>query len=108
MESKHGQIQHFDKIRFDKVDKSPYLNTSDPDFILVYMKPDSELLILFFYNHMVSGSQSVSGWNPGPRFTNMILTKIPAWISNHMPNKVRDGITNLFRNFNSTTVKVWE
>ena len=33
---------------------------------------------------------------------------IPAWISNHMPNKVWDKITYPFPNFNGCTVVVWE
>ena len=36
------------------------------------------------------------------------LTFIPAWISNHMPNKVWDEITNPFPNFNSFDVEVLE
>ena len=34
------------------------------------------------------------------------LTLIPAWISNHMPSKVMDGITYPFLNFNGCTVEV--
>ena len=34
------------------------------------------------------------------------LTLIPAWISNHMPNKVPDEITYPFLNFNGATVEV--
>ena len=34
------------------------------------------------------------------------LTLIPAWISNHMPNKMWDDITYPFLNFNSCTVEV--
>ena len=36
------------------------------------------------------------------------LTLIPAWISNHMPNKVWDEITYPFLNFNGCTVEVYE
>ena len=44
-------------------------------------------------------------WDP---FYQHLLTEIPAWISDHMPNKVWDEITYLFRNFNGATVEVWE
>ena len=36
------------------------------------------------------------------------LTLFPAWISNHMPNKVWDEITYPFPNFNGCSVEVWE
>ena len=32
----------------------------------------------------------------------------PAWISDHMPSKVRDGITYPFPNFNGCAIEVWE
>ena len=35
------------------------------------------------------------------------LTLIPAWISNHKPNKAWDGITYSFPNFNGAIVEVW-
>ena len=35
------------------------------------------------------------------------LTLIPAWISNHMHNKVWDEITYPFPNFNGGTIEVW-
>ena len=41
----------------------------------------------------------------GPFYYNG-LTLIPAWISNHMPGKVWDEITNPFLNFNGATVEV--
>ena len=34
------------------------------------------------------------------------LTLIPAWISNHMPNRVWGKITYAFLNFNGATVEV--
>ena len=34
------------------------------------------------------------------------LTLIPAWISNHTPNIVWDGITQPFLNFNGCTIEV--
>ena len=40
---------------------------------------------------------------PGAPFTNMV---IPAWISNHMTNKVWDEITYPFPNFNGATIDV--
>ena len=39
---------------------------------------------------------------------NMVLTLIPAWISNHMPSKVQDEITYPFPNFNGCTIEVLE
>ena len=36
------------------------------------------------------------------------ITSIPVWISNHMPSKVKDEITDPFPNFNGCTVKVWQ
>ena len=36
------------------------------------------------------------------------LTLIPAYLSNHMPNKVWGGITYPFPNFRGATVEVWE
>ena len=36
------------------------------------------------------------------------LSLIPAWISNHVPNKVWDEITYPFPNINGATVEVWE
>ena len=36
------------------------------------------------------------------------LTLIPAWISNHIPAKVWDGITYPFPNFSGCTIEVWE
>ena len=33
---------------------------------------------------------------------------IPAWLYNHMPGKIWDGITYLFPNFNGSTVEIWE
>ena len=41
-------------------------------------------------------------------FTNMVLTLIPAWIGNHMPRKVWNGITYPFPNFNGSTTEAWE
>ena len=35
-------------------------------------------------------------------------TLIPAWVSNHMFNKMWDKITYPFPNFNDCTVEVWE
>ena len=43
---------------------------------------------------------------PVAPFTNNGLTLIPAWISNHTPNKVWDEITYPFLNFNGCTVEV--
>ena len=40
------------------------------------------------------------------RFYKHGLTIIPAWISNHTPNKVWDEITYPFQNFNGCTVEV--
>ena len=42
------------------------------------------------------------------RFCYYGLTVIPARISNHMPNKVWDGIIYPFHNFNGCTVEVKE
>ena len=39
-------------------------------------------------------------------FTNMVLTLILAWISNHLPDKVWVEIDYLFLNFNDATVEV--
>ena len=36
------------------------------------------------------------------------LTLIPAWLSNHTPNKVWDEIVYPFPNFNGATIEVWE
>ena len=36
------------------------------------------------------------------------LTLIPAFLSNHMPSKVWDEITNPFPNFNGVTIEVWK
>ena len=44
-------------------------------------------------------------WDP---FYQHWLTKIPAWISDHMPSEVWDDITYLFPNFNGAAVEVWE
>ena len=38
----------------------------------------------------------------------LILSLIPAWISNHMSNKAWDEITYPFPNFNGCTVDGWE
>ena len=38
----------------------------------------------------------------------IIYEIVPAWISNHTPSKVWDGITYPFLNFNGCTVEVWE
>ena len=38
----------------------------------------------------------------------LLLTLIPAWISNHMPSKVLGEITYPFPNFNRATVAVWD
>ena len=35
-----------------------------------------------------------------------LITLIPAWISNHTPGKVWDGITYPFLNFNGCAVEV--
>ena len=43
---------------------------------------------------------------PVAPFTNVVLTLILAWISNHMPNKVWDEITYSVLNFNGATVEV--
>ena len=40
----------------------------------------------------------------GPLLLNWIYL-IPAWINNHMPNKLWDGIIYPFPNFNGYTVK---
>ena len=37
-----------------------------------------------------------------------VRVSLIAWISNHMPNEVRDEITYPFPNFNVCTVEVWE
>ena len=41
-----------------------------------------------------------------PLFYLNVLTLIPAWISNHTPSKVWDGIIYPFLNFNRATVEV--
>ena len=43
----------------------------------------------------------------GP-FISMVLSLIPAWISNHIPCRVCDEITYPFPNFNGCTIEVWE
>ena len=50
------------------------------------------------------------GWFkwPGPPFTNMVSTLIPAWISNYTHYNVWDEITYPFLNFNGATVEVYE
>ena len=50
---------------------------------------------------------AAAGWCQGP-FIKWKLTLIPAGISNHMPSKVRDGITYPSPNFNGAAVEVWE
>ena len=42
----------------------------------------------------------------GAPFTNMVLTLIPAWISNYIHYKVWNEITYTFINFNGTTVEI--
>ena len=44
--------------------------------------------------------------SPGPPFTDMVLTLIPAWISKYILGKVWDEITYPFLNFNGATVDV--
>ena len=49
-------------------------------------------------------------WQPtflGP-FYEHGLSLIPAWMSNHIPNKVWDEFTYQFPNFNGCTIEVWE
>ena len=43
----------------------------------------------------------------GP-FTNMVITNIPAWMSNHMSSKGWYEITYPYPNFNGCTVEVWD
>ena len=44
--------------------------------------------------------------SPVAPFTNMVLTLIPAWISNHMSCNVWEEITYPFLTFNGCTVEV--
>ena len=52
-------------------------------------------------NYPGSPSQS-----PVAQITNMVLTLIPAWISNYIHRKAWDEITYSFLNFNGCTVEV--
>ena len=59
------------------------------------------------------GRQDPGGPHDGPmnfvvwaHFYQHGLTLIPAWISNHLPCKVWDGITYPFLNFNGATIEV--
>ena len=54
----------------------------------------TSLLVLKVRDHRIYG---------GPNFN-----PIPAWISNHMPSKLWDGIIHLFPNFNGCTVESYE
>ena len=38
----------------------------------------------------------------------ILQTLIPVWVSNYVPSKVWDEITNQFLNFNGATIEVWE
>ena len=44
----------------------------------------------------------------GAPFTNIVLTSISAWITNHIPSRVLYEIIYPFPNFNCSTVEVWE
>ena len=43
---------------------------------------------------------------PVAPFTNIVLTLIPAWISNHMPSWTWNEITYPFFNFNGAAVEI--
>ena len=38
----------------------------------------------------------------------ILINLIPAWISNHIPDTMRDEINHPFPNFNGCAVEVWE
>ena len=60
------------------------------------------LVWLWFTGKNTSHRRRLVSYNwsrPGLPFTTMVLTLIPAWISNHTPSKVSDGITYPFPNF---------
>ena len=59
----------------------------------------------FFYHFwMLMKMVQVHTLNTYGTFYQYGLTSIPAWISNHMPSKVWDEITDTFLNFNGFEV----
>ena len=57
---------------------------------------------------MVDEIPQVPQFNPRGPFYWYGLTLIPAWINNHMPKKVWDGVIYSFANFKSCTIEVRE
>ena len=51
-------------------------------------------------------NEDTNAATPWAHFYKHGLTLIPAWISNHTPSNVWDGITYPFLNFNGCTVEV--
>ena len=71
--------------------------------------PDIEMKVLIVLKSLENrGRDWLSNSTPVAPFTNMAQFFIPAWVSNHMPNKLWDEITYPFPNFNSATIKDWE
>ena len=62
------------------------------------------------FNSSVLSPRNMVGGLFGAPFTDIVLTWIPAWISNPKPGNMWDDITstNTFPNFNECTVEVWE
>ena len=76
--------------------------------VICYVSPnfnplstDTEMFRLNLVNTV-----AVYALTPLASFTNMVLTLIPVWISNHLSDKMWDEITYPFLNFNGSTVEV--